>query len=233
MKKKLVRILLNSEKEVMKKWIVMLLFQGIWLLFPISTTAQHSWTVEISGGGAYSLKSPLTLRQKGYEDLEFDAEYATHSFQPPLYYSLRLARWKENRGWELELVHLKLQLTNLPAEVQHFEISHGYNLVTLNRVWLINNFILRAGAGIVVAHPENTVREKSLDEHRGILGTGHYLAGPTVQAAIGKTFSFSQRVFLSVEGKVTGSYATIPIVDGDAIVPAVALHGILGLGYVF
>lgn len=217
----------------MKKWVIMLLFQGIGLLIPISATAQHSWTLEISGGGAHSLNSPLTLQQSGYEDLEFDAHYATHSLQPPLYYSLRLARWKEDRGWEVELVHLKLQLTNPPAEVQHFGISHGHNLFTVNRVWMIKNFILRAGAGMVIAHPENTVRGKSLDEHRGILSTGYYLAGPTVQAAVGKTFSVSQHVFLALEGKVTGSYSTIPIADGHATVPAVALHGVVGLGYAF
>jgi hypothetical protein len=54
-------------------------------LIPISTTAQHSWTVEMSGGGAYSLNSPLRLQQTGYDDLRFDAHYATHSLQPPLY----------------------------------------------------------------------------------------------------------------------------------------------------
>ena len=217
----------------MKKWVILLIFQGMILLLPISITAQHSWTVEISGGGAYSLNSPLRLQQSGYDDLEFDADYATHSFQPPLYYSLRLARWTGNRGWEVELVHLKLQLTNPPAEVQHFEISHGHNLLTVNRVWMIKNFILRAGAGVVIAHPENTVRGKTLNEHRGALGTGHYLAGPTVQAAVGKTFPVSQHVFFALEGKVTGSYSTIPIADGHATVPVVALHGVVGLGYTF
>jgi hypothetical protein len=210
-----------------------LLFLGIYCMFPILTAAQDSWCVEMLGGGAYSIATPLTIHQSDFDDIEVTAQYATHSFQPPLYYSIRLARWKDTRAWEIELVHLKLELTNKPTDVQHFEISHGYNLIMVNRVWMPKSSIFRLGAGVVIAHPENTVRKKSLDEHQGILNAGYYLAGPTVQAAVGKRFSVTPHLFVTIEGKVTGSYASIPVADGDARVPNASIHGLLGLGYAF
>lgn len=200
-------------------------------MLPICATAQDFWCVEMLGGSAYSIATPLTIHQSGSDDIEVTAQYATHSFQSPLYYAIRLGRWKDTRAWEIELVHLKLDLTNKPSEVQHFEISHGYNLIMVNRVWMPKSSIFRLGAGVVIAHPENTVRKKSLDEHRGILNAGYYLAGPTVQAAVGKRFSVTPHLFVTIEGKVTGSYASIPVADGEASVPNASIHGLLGFGY--
>jgi hypothetical protein len=217
----------------MKKLLIFLIIQGIVCIAPICPKAYGNWTVELLGGDAYCLKMPLRIQQSGYEDIEITAKYATHSFQLPIYYSIRVAKWNDTRAWELELVHLKLDLTNKPAEVQRFEVSHGYNLFTVNRAWTSRKYIFRLGAGIIIAHPESTVREQSFDEHGGMLNRGYYISGPTAQAAVGRRFYVHQHVFLAIEGKVTGTYARVPIADGHATVPNVAIHGLFGFGYEF
>jgi hypothetical protein len=45
-----------------------------------------------------------------------------------------------NTDWAIEYLHHKLYLSNPPAEVQSFAISHGYNLFAVNR-----GFRLRSG----------------------------------------------------------------------------------------
>lgn len=204
---------------------------GMCFMLPICTAAQSLWSVELLGGGAYSIETPLTIRQSGHDDIQVDARYATKSFESPFYYALRVARWKDSRAWEVELVHLKLILTNKPPDVQRFEITHGYNFMLVNRVWTPKDFMLRLGAGVVIAHPESTVRERALDEDQGILSAGYYFAGPAVQAAGGKRFSLTPHLFVALEGKVTGSYGSVPVADGDASVPNISIHGLLGFGY--
>ncbi len=88
----------------------------------------------------------------------------------------------------------------------------------------------RAGAGVVVAHPENAVRGKALPQDGGLLGWGYYLAGPTLQAAVEKQIRLKGDLFLPVEGKATASFARVPVADGSADVPHAALHGLAGLG---
>jgi hypothetical protein len=86
--------------------------------------------------------------QQQYCRLLQNAKYHTEPFNESPYYAWRLAKWSKNRAWEFELVHHKLYLSNPPAEVQHFEVSHGYNLITINRAWLLRGFIWRFGAGL-------------------------------------------------------------------------------------
>ncbi len=131
------------------------------------------------------------------------------------------------------MIHLKLKLKNNSPEVQRFEISHGFNLFYVNRSWKFREFIIGAGAGIVIAHPENTVRDKSLREDKGILNTGYYIAGPTLQFRTGKSFSLLKNLILTIEGKLTGAYASVPVADGYARMTNIAIHGLFGLGYKF
>lgn len=216
-----------------KKFLTAFMIQGMFLTMVISAEAQDTWTFELLGGDAYCFKTPLTIHQSGYEDISLTAKYKTNSFEPPIYYSIRLARWNNDRAWELELVHLKIELKNPPSEVQHFEVSHGYNLLTVNRSWKQRKFIFRLGGGIVISHPESTVRGKSLSWDRGILNKGYYVSGVTVQVDVGRRLYFGENLFVTVDGKLTGSYARVPVEDGHADVPNVAIHGLFGVGYEF
>ena len=79
------------------------MIQGMFLTMTMETEAQNSWTLELLGGDAYCFKTPLTIQQSGYEDISLTAKYKTNSFEPPIYYSIRLARWKmiAHGNWSL------------------------------------------------------------------------------------------------------------------------------------
>lgn len=64
-----------------------------------------------------------------------------------------------------------------------------------------------------------------------VLGAEGYFAGVTALAGIGKRFYFSEKVFGSVEAKISASTADIAMEDASIDAPNVALHFTFGLGY--
>ncbi|MGE5189763.1 MAG: hypothetical protein ACM3NF_06870 [Gemmatimonadota bacterium] len=192
--------------------------------------AAADWTVEFRVGIPLGFPSPMTIRQAGQPDLKLRARFRSRPFRSPIYYGWRIGRWEGHRGWEVELVHDKLYLVDGPAEIGAFAISHGFNLLTVNRAWDREGVVVRVGAGAVVAHPENTVRGKELPGDGGLLGRGYDLSGPTVQAALEKRIRARGDFFLPVEGKATASFARVPVADGTADVPYAALHALAGVG---
>jgi hypothetical protein len=196
--------------------------------------AQHSWTAELFGGSAWSAPTPLTIWQAGQPDIRIMADYETRPFYGAKYYAFRVARWKGNKAWAIDFTHHKLYLTNNPPEVQHFEVSHGYNMLHLSRIWRTHGWLLSGGGGIVFTHPENTVRGKELyPESGGTLGGGYYLDGVSVMGALGRQVKIAGPVFATALGKVTLSNVTTRVVDGEAEVPNVAGHLNVGLGVKF
>jgi len=190
------------------------------------------WSLDLFLGSALNIPTPLSIHQSGEERIFLCARYNENPFRGSPYYAWRIAKWNQNRAWELELVHHKLYLANKLPEIEQFEISHGYNLITVNRAWeKTNGVIIRVGAGIVLTHPETIIRGKKLPWGEGL--DGFYLSGSTVQVAIAKKFPISGSLFATTEGKFTASYAHIPIQDGSAYVPNLAFHGLLGFGFDF
>ncbi len=200
------------------------------VLVVMSEDSNATWTFVFFGGSAYNFETPLTICQSGHNNIGLNARYETKPFELPIYYGLRIARWKESCAWELELIHHKLHLKNRPPEVQNFSITHGYNLLTVNWARKHKGFISHLGAGVVITHPETTVRKKRYSEKVGLLNRGYYISGPTMQVAVEKRLYSWKRLFATIEGKLTGSYARIPIHDGSADVPNVVIHGLFGLG---
>jgi hypothetical protein len=199
-------------------------------------TAFQGWadnlSIQLSGGAAYNFRLPLVIRQDSEDNIRLNADYDTKPFETPMYYSVRLGWWQENRSWELELIHHKLTLENKPPEVEHFSITHGFNLLTVNRAWKTPCFIWRLGAGVVITHPESTIRGKTFEQDGGI-ADGYYLSGPTAQIAVEKRFYLYKYLFFSIEAKYTLSWVHVPIKDGSADVWNSAVHGLLGLGFDF
>jgi hypothetical protein len=185
--------------------------------------------VELGLGGAASLGSSLRLEQAGHPALELDAEWETRSLEPPLYYALRVSRVGAGGGWALRLVHHKLYLRNPPPEVERFSISHGYNLLTLERGFAVSGFTLWAGAGVVIAHPESTVRGLAQPEQGGGIGGGYHVTGPTAALAAARPLALTRRLALVPELGFTLSRARVPIADGEASAPNAAFHFALGL----
>jgi hypothetical protein len=197
---------------------------AFFLSVPRPTAAQ--WMVEYFRGTALSVPSPLTINQDGYPPIEFTAHYSTRPFDDRAYYAVRIAHWHDQKGWILEELHHKVYLDNPQGEVEHFEVTHGYNLVTLNRGWRWGGNLVMLGGGAVVTFPHSTIRGLTYPQDT----TQYHLSGVTVQGAVGHQFHFSRHVFASVEAKLTASWARVPIVDGNAHVPNAAFHVLAGLG---
>ncbi|MBN2537511.1 hypothetical protein JXB37_04445 [candidate division WOR-3 bacterium] len=196
-------------------------------------SARGGWFAELGLGTAFSLPSNLVIRQDGEEDIELVARYDTRPLHEVPYYDLRVGKADRRGAWELELVHHKLYLANRPGEVELFEITHGYNLMTANRALALGDVVLRLGAGTVMTHPESTIRGRVFDERQGILTTGWYFSGPCAQVGAGWQRPLSDRWRLNAELKLTGAWARVPVAGGTADVPNLALHLVAGAGYSF
>ncbi len=192
----------------------------------------ETFAVEAWGGVPWNPPIALGVDQSGAPPLRFTARYETRPLQLPFYYRLRAILGAGERGeWALELVHHKLYLVNAPREIGSFSVSHGYNLVLASRGWDLGPLWIRAGSGPVVAHPESTVRGRTLDEHGGILGSGQYLAGAAVAVMIERRVTVAGPFYFVLGGMVTAAYARVPVRDGHADVPNVALHALAGAGF--
>ena len=190
-------------------------------------------TVEAFGGTAYSLPTPLRITQSGSPPLRFTAHWSTRPLSGSPYYAWRITWWKVNRGWAVDFVHHKVYLENNPPEVERFEVTHGYNLLTVARRWRRGGFGYGLGAGVVIGYPETTVRGQTQPAEGGLLGGGYHLAGATLLVGAGERLDLSKRFYASVEAKMTSAYARVPISDGNASVPNVAVHVLVGLGGTF
>lgn len=187
--------------------------------------------LEVLTGAVYNVPLRLKIHQHGEPDLSLRARFETRPFESPVYYAVRISRWAGNSAWEGELAHHKLFLRNPPPEVEAFSISHGYNLGMVNRALRRNGIIYRLGVGVVIAHPETSVRGRRYSEKHGIFHRGYYITGPTFQFSVGKPVPLGGGFHVVPEVKLTGSFARIPVAGGRADVPNAALHGLLGLGY--
>lgn len=195
--------------------------------------AQSRWSFEMQGGQVYNTRVPLTIKQQGYPDINMQAHYFTDAFVLPIYWDLRLARWENGKAWELETIHHKLYLENTSPEVQKFNISHGFNMVFVNRGFERKLFRYRAGAGIVLAHPESTIRGKEFGSTGNDFDLGYSISGPALNLAISKPFRLNNRFFINTEAKATMAYSYIKVAQGHADVYSIAFHLILGLGVDF
>ena len=196
---------------------------------------QNRFAIEGFVGTSLSAPTSLTIRQNGEPDLSFTARYETKPTQTPIYWAVRLSLFNERRGIDLQFNHQKLHLTNRPPEVQHFEVTHGFNLFTLAYRWRTLPVDLRLGGGVVLPHPEGTVRDRSYGSPEGgFLGRGWHTAGPAFLAGAGKRWEPVRHLLLATGAELVAAWAyRIPIADGSVDVSNVALHIRAGLGYAF
>ena len=199
------------------------LFTLLLLVAPAPARAQVAF--EYFRGTAFNAPTPLTVTQAEYPPIEFTAHYEVRPLAARAYYVYRLELWKKNKAWIIEHLHHKVYLENPQGGVEEFEVSHGYNLITLNRGWRRGHYVLLAGGGVVLTYPRSTIRGKTWPHD-----SGYDLSGATIQGAAARRFDLGKRIFASVEGKLTASWARVPVVDGNATVPNSAFHVLAGLG---
>lgn len=180
------------------------------------------------------MDSGVTFVRPGEESIHTKAKWDNKPFTDSIYYSLRWEKWRSTKAWGLELVHHKLYLANPPAEITHFSVSDGYNLIYVNRSWLKSNHIFRVGAGPVLAHPDILFADETDSFWRqGGLFSGFYLSGVSVQFSYERWLKEFSRHFVNLEFKTTFSYARVPIdenTESFADVPNIAFHILLGIG---
>lgn len=191
-----------------------------------AAAADDVWSVELMTGGAYNFNTHLRIEQSGGFARSLTAHYDTHPFENPLYYSVRVGRWNENGGWELQLIHQKLYLQNPPAGVESLSVSHGFNIITVNRGFVHDGWRFRIGAGPVVTHAEAVVNGTSYD--------GPYeLCGAALIGTVGKQLRITKSVYINAELGGTLGYAKPSPQGNPALhlkVSNAALHGLIGVG---
>lgn len=194
-------------------------------LFFVPLPAVAGPFVDMGFGGAWSANTKLTIEQAGQPDIRLDsAHYSNRPFQSPPYYRVR-AGWRIGaNALRAEFVHHKLYLDNPPPEVEHFEVTHGYNLLllSLEREWTLLPGILAltsyVGGGPVLAHAESTVRGASHQSKH------QELAGGAFQAGGGVKLKPLPLLVLGAELAGSAAWAHVEVAEGQASVPNFALH---------
>ena len=195
--------------------------------------SKTGFAFEFLTGSALNLRSPLCISQAGYADIRLSADYRTRPFQFPIFWDIRASRRCGKGSWEIELIHHKLFLENPTPEIQSFSVSHGLNILTINHAQAVRGFSVRAGAGVVVAHPETTVRGRTHPQNGGLFHLGYLPSGLSILLGAGRRFDVWRGWFAVVEAKYTAARARIPVEQGHARLTNLALHGEIGFGYGF
>ncbi len=183
-------------------------------------------------GYANNFKSPLIVEQKGYPDIKIKAIYESEPFILPVYWLWRINYQTDSTTvYAFEAVHHKIYLTNNHPDIQRFSISHGLNLLILNRIKILKSkFHYNLGIGTVLAHPESTIRQKPFDEFQGIGKMGYYISGIALNVSAGKYFDLTRRIYINLEARFNPSFSVVPIVDGKAYVWNYSYQIIGGIG---
>ena len=206
-----------------------LLLLSLWAGAAGAVAAPDHWSFESYLGDAYNFRTPLKITQDGGYSRSIYADYRTNGFESPLYYVVRGSHWEEGRAWELSLTHHKLYLRNPPSGVTALSVSHGYNLLTVNRACRRGDWVYRLGAGPVITHAEGVIN--------GIGYDGPYkLTGAALLAGGGRRFYLDRATFFSLEAMMTAAYAR-PAMSGppnaEIEVGNVAFHALAGIGHDF
>jgi hypothetical protein len=199
------------------------------VLEPAHAAADATWSVELLLGDAYNADSSTRIEQGALGRQAISGDYETRGLEGPFHYAWRISRWQESGAWELQLLHHKLFLKNRPEGVDSLSVSHGFNIVSINRAFESGGWRLRAGVGPVITHAEANIAGTGYD--------GPYeLAGAAVLVGAGRTLKLGSHFYLM--GEVSASLGWIdahPSGEPDLQISIrnPALHAQLGVGYRF
>ena len=135
-------------------------------IFSTSKTIAYDITLQLYGGVVSNMNENVTYSLEGVPDIKLeDIELDTKPATAPFYYGFRVSVWnEENTAWEFEHMHQKLYIddNDLPGTptLEHWDMTDGFNFFFVNKAWKMDeswhNIILRAGAGLVITHPDIT-----------------------------------------------------------------------------
>jgi len=210
-------------------------------------------------GTSFTRDSDLRINQAGGTGLTVrDVRWDADPFKAAPYYGLRYTRFFDqhpNWGIALDYTHYKMYAqtdrqvrvdgtwkgaplnasARMDQYVQHFEISHGVNMLSLTGIYRWQNLSMLAGrlqpyvgAGLAYyrPHSENTVNNLS---H----GTGYDASGFGYQLLGGAQYRLGDRWGLFGEVKFNSGTAKVGIAEGSAETPLKTFHALGGLQYSF
>ncbi len=183
-------------------------------------------------GAVINLPTRLQISQRGSPDIQWTARFRTRPWKAPFYYALKIGLQMLSGEWEIQFLHHKLYLTRLPKAVQHFEITHGFNVLSVHKRFFIQRMTLIAGGGMVLPHSASEIRRRKYASTGGILNTGYRVTGPAIILGAGLQFPLRKKLHLSLELQLLGARATVPVYDGKAQLLHGSIHLLLGLRYV-
>lgn len=199
------------------------------LLLPAAALAGP--VLEAFAGASQSARGTLTVVQAGLPPVTLAARWDSEPFVLPPYWTLRGGWTFERLEVSAELVHHKLLLREPSAPVEQFSVSHGFNLVLASvAAKLQGGLLARAGAGVVVAHPENSVRGATVGRS-GSAFQGYVLAGPTAQAGLERRWALAPWWSLCVELAFTAAWVRVPVASGHADLADFAAHARFGTAF--
>lgn len=199
------------------------------------------------------INQPATGTSIGFRDVKWDAD----PFKDAPYYGLRYTRFFDrspNWGVALDFTHYKMYAqtertvpvngtwqgapvnTDAPMNqyVQHFEISHGVNVLSLNGIYRFNADLSNGqwqpyvGAGLAYyrPHSESTVNNMAHSTGYQSSGFGYQLLG-------GVQYRLSKRWGVFIEAKFNSGTAEVDIADGEAETSLRTFHALGGINYSF
>lgn len=188
--------------------------------------SQTRFSVEGFLGTAFSAPSNLSVTGAGLT-LSHDAHWSTGALKTPVYWSVRIGARRADYALELQLTHHKTYLENPPPEIGNFEITHGFNLLTLQAARRSGPIDLRLGAGVTIPHVSMQVSGESYANE------GFEVGGPAFIAGVGKSVSITDGLFLQFEAQGTAARANLSVQEAHVDTWNFAIHLMAGVGYVF
>ena len=182
--------------------------------------------LQVFGGAPLNFSTTLKITQQGEPEISHSASWESRPWEQPSYWALRLRWQREHDGFEVQFLHHKMYLKEPPATVQHFEVTHGFNILTANYLRRSRPVHWRVGAGVTLPNTLATVRGEFSDVHDYSIG------GPAVLAGCGSELALTRRLFLAAEAQFIAGWTTDDIARGEARVTSVAIHILFGIGFV-
>lgn len=196
------------------------------LLVFVANPASAQTTLTVFMGSSAHAPLAVVFDLKDQDNVYINKpQWETKPFYEAPYYSIRVGHGR----WDVELIHDKMYLMNPEDPIEHFEVSHGYNLLLLNRAHGDGPITWRTGLGIVVAHPESTVAGQKLGYGYELMN-GFHISGPAGQVSVAYTRDLVGPFFFAAEAKGTVAWARVPVYNGWATVPHAAAHLLAGIG---
>ncbi len=103
--------------------------------------------------------------------------------------------------------------------MQSFDITHGFNILTVNHAREVRPVTLRAGAGVVLPHVSGTVRGEAYSTEGG-----YKIGGPAFLVGAGERWPIVAGLSFEAEGQLTVGWVDAGVTGGRVKTSNVALH---------